>query len=159
MLEVETRNLKGPRIFDPSGIPLHEDNQTIVKERIFLDKANPNILRDEITTIDNALTRPWTVKRPYRRIAAKQPIWSEYYCSEDNHHVQIGKENYVISGDGYLLPVRKGQPAPELNISTSDGGETKVPARKWSRSTGPFMMMGGQSCSIARSVPSHWQRR
>src|SRR3954451_21416105 len=38
VLEVETRNLKGPRIFDPSGIPLHEDNQTVVKERIFLDK-------------------------------------------------------------------------------------------------------------------------
>jgi hypothetical protein len=60
------------------------------------------------------VTRPWTVKRPYRRIATKQPIWSEYYCSEDNHHVQIGNENYVISGDGYLLPVRKGQPAPNL---------------------------------------------
>src|SRR5215510_4053011 len=56
VLEVETRHLKGPRIFDPSGIPLHKDNQTVVKERIFLDKANPDILRDEITTHDNALT-------------------------------------------------------------------------------------------------------
>src|SRR5262245_33695371 len=33
-LEVETRFLKGPRIFDPSGIPLHKDNQTVVKERL-----------------------------------------------------------------------------------------------------------------------------
>ncbi len=40
-LEVETRHLKGPRIFDPSGIPLHEDNKSIVKERIYLDKENP----------------------------------------------------------------------------------------------------------------------
>jgi hypothetical protein len=37
---------------------LHTDNKTVVKERIFLDKVNPNILHDEITTFDNALTRP-----------------------------------------------------------------------------------------------------
>ena len=63
MLEVETRHFKGPRAFDPSGMPLHEDNKTVIKERIYLDKANPNILHDEITVIDNALTRPWTVTR------------------------------------------------------------------------------------------------
>ena len=113
-LVIETRGIKGPRSFDSSGLPFHQDGQTIVKEWISLDKDNPNLLSNEITVIDNALTRPWTVKRPYRRIATKQPIWSEYYCSEDNHHVQIGKENYVISGDGYLLPVRKGQQAPDL---------------------------------------------
>src|ERR1700730_15847139 len=61
LFEVETRDLKGPRIFDPSGILLHRDNQTVVKERIFLDKADPNVLHDEITTFDHALTRPWTV--------------------------------------------------------------------------------------------------
>ena len=50
VLEVETRGLKGPRIYDPSGMPLHKDNQTVIKERLFLDKANPNMLHDEITT-------------------------------------------------------------------------------------------------------------
>src|SRR5712691_3790520 len=44
VLEVETRNMKGPRSFDPSGIPLHDDNQTIVIERIYLDKTDSNIL-------------------------------------------------------------------------------------------------------------------
>jgi hypothetical protein len=38
-LLVETRNMKGPRSFDASGIPLHSDNQTVVKERIYLDKT------------------------------------------------------------------------------------------------------------------------
>ena len=66
-LEVETRNLKGPRTFERTGIPMHKDNQTIVKERIALDKSNPDILLNEITTIDNALTRPWTVTKKYRR--------------------------------------------------------------------------------------------
>jgi hypothetical protein len=67
LLEIETRYMKGPRTFDVSGLPLHEDNQTVVKERIFLDKAKPDLLHDEITTIDHALTHPWTVTKSYRR--------------------------------------------------------------------------------------------
>src|SRR5262245_40378634 len=43
----------------PTG-PLHFDNQSIFKERFHLDKADPNILHDEITVIDHALTRPWS---------------------------------------------------------------------------------------------------
>src|SRR5258708_8984039 len=39
-LVVETRGFKGPRVFDATGIPLHIDNKTVIKERIFLDKAN-----------------------------------------------------------------------------------------------------------------------
>ena len=41
-------------------------------------------------------------------------VWSEHVCPEDNHHVVIGKENYVLGGDGYLMPARKGQPGPDL---------------------------------------------
>ncbi len=48
-----------------TGLPLHEDNQTIVKERLYLDKNNKDILHDEVTTIDNAFTRPWTVDKHY----------------------------------------------------------------------------------------------
>jgi hypothetical protein len=47
VLEVETRYLKGPRAFDPAGLPTHTDNQTVVKERFFFDKANPALLHDE----------------------------------------------------------------------------------------------------------------
>ena len=41
-LEVETRGLKGPRSFEGSGMRMHDDDQTIVKERIYLDKADKN---------------------------------------------------------------------------------------------------------------------
>ena len=112
VLEVETRNMKGPRAFEPSGIPLHSDNQTVVKERIYLDKDNPDILHDEITTIDHALTRPWTVHKKYRR--ERNPIWIEAVCSESNPHLRIGKENYMLSADGYLMPTKKGQEPPDL---------------------------------------------
>ncbi len=114
-LIVETRGIKGPRTFEMTGIPLHEDNQTIVRERIYLDKADPNLLHNEITTIDNALTRPWTVIKDYRRTPTKAPIWwYETVCSENNGHVAIGNENYFLSGDGLLMPAKKGQPPPDL---------------------------------------------
>jgi hypothetical protein len=112
VLEIETSHMKGPRDFDVDGLPLHADNQTVIKERIFLDKANLDILHDEVTTIDHALTRPWTVLKSYRR--EKNPIWNEYDCNEANNHVAIGKENYFLSADGYLMPGRKGQRPPDL---------------------------------------------
>src|SRR5438552_559000 len=65
VLEVETRGFKGPRAYDEVGLPLHFDNQSVFKERIYRDKADPTILHDVITTIDNALTRPWTVDKKY----------------------------------------------------------------------------------------------
>jgi hypothetical protein len=34
-LLVETRGLKGPRVYEVSGIPFHADGQTIIKERIW----------------------------------------------------------------------------------------------------------------------------
>jgi hypothetical protein len=111
-LVVESRGFKGPRLVDGSGIPLAHDNATIVKERIFLDKANPDILRNEITLIDSALTRPWTVVRGYNR--ERNPFWHEYLCQEDNQHVFIGKDPFLLSADGYLMPTRKDQPAPDL---------------------------------------------
>jgi hypothetical protein len=39
VLEIETRNLKNPRTYDASGLPMHKDGQTIVKERLYLDKS------------------------------------------------------------------------------------------------------------------------
>ena len=115
-LEMETRNFKGPRTFDASGIPLHEDGQTVVRERMYLDKTDKAMLRDEITTIDNALTRPWTVMKTYRRDLSGKPIWLEYSCAEGNHHVVVGKQNYFVSGDGFLMPTRKDQKAPDLKF-------------------------------------------
>jgi hypothetical protein len=112
LLEVETRNFKGPRNYEPSGIPLHADNQSVIKERLSLDKADSDILRNEITVIDNALTRPWSVEKRYRR--ERNVEWYEDLCSENNNHVTIGKEHYFLSADGYLMPAKKDQPPPDL---------------------------------------------
>ena len=113
VLEVETRGFRGPRAFDASGIPLHQDGQTIVKERIYIDQADPNIAHDQVTVIDHALTRPWTVTKNYRRSPQPQPYWTEEYC-ESNNHVSIGKDDYMLSADGLLMPARKDQGPPDL---------------------------------------------
>jgi hypothetical protein len=111
VLDVETRGLKGPRIFDPSGIPLHQDNQTVTRERIYLDKANPDLLRDKLTTFDHALSRPWTIIRGYQR--DRNPIWIEDHCG-DNLYVFVRGESYLKSAEGSLMPTRKDQPPPDL---------------------------------------------
>jgi len=115
MLEVETRGMKGPRVYDASGIPLHADNETIVRERIYLDKADRNLMHNDVTTIDHALTEPWVVKQTYRRVVSDKPLWLPHeVCGEGNNHVGIGKENYFLSADGYLMPTKKDQPPPDL---------------------------------------------
>jgi hypothetical protein len=111
-LEVETRNLRGPRTFDGQGTPLHADNKTVIKERLYLDKADPTLLHNDLTTIDNALARPWTVNKTYRR--EKEERWIEAACTANNTHVRVGKEDYLISADGFLMPAKKGQATPDL---------------------------------------------
>jgi hypothetical protein len=114
-LVVETRGLQGPRVYDATGIPLHADNETVINERIYLDKTNPNLLHDEITTRDHALTKPWVVTKTYRRRVSDKPIWFGHsVCGEGNVHVGIGKEVYFLSGDGLLMPALKDQPPPDL---------------------------------------------
>jgi hypothetical protein len=113
VLEVETRGFKGPRAYDASGLALHFDNQSVFLEKFHLDKADPNILHDEVTVIDHALTRPWTVDKRYRRHPDSRPNWPESYCTEGNNEIAIGKENYFLSADGFLMPARKDQAPPD----------------------------------------------
>jgi hypothetical protein len=118
VLEVETRGFKGPRSYDGTGLPLHFDNQSIFKERFYLDKADASILHDQITVIDHALTRPWTVDKTFRRDPSPHPNWGEYYCTEGSSNIIIGKENYWLSGDGLLMPAKKDQAPPDLRYFT-----------------------------------------
>jgi hypothetical protein len=115
VLEVETRNFKGPRVYDDSGLVLHPDNMSIIKERIYLDKADRNVLHDELTVTDNALTRPWTVMKNYKRETTPRTAWREEVCAEVNQHIKIGNEFYLRDANGFLAPTRKNQPVPDLH--------------------------------------------
>jgi hypothetical protein len=55
-------------------------------------------------------------------VAAKGPIWwREDICAENNVHVVVGKEEYFLSADGYLMPARKDQAPPDLRYFKSTG--------------------------------------
>jgi hypothetical protein len=113
-LEIETRGFKGPHAVDLSGIPLHENNRTIIKERLYLNKSDSNLLHNLITIIDDAFTQPWTVLKSHCRNANPRQSWPEQECAEGSAYVQVGKETYMVSGDGHLVPVKKDRPAPDL---------------------------------------------
>jgi hypothetical protein len=115
VLEVETRGpFEGPRAYDASGLPLHFDNQSIFRERFHLDRNDHNLLHDEITAIDHALTRPWSVDKTFRRNSNPHPGWARTPCIEGTRQIVIGNENYFMSGDGLLMPTKKDQPPPDL---------------------------------------------
>jgi hypothetical protein len=116
VLEAETRGFKGPRVYDASGLPLHFDNQSVFKERIFIDKADPKVIHDVITVLDHALTRPWTVDKRYVHDPNPHPLWREASCVEGSDLVALGKEMYIIRADGFLMPAKKGQQPPDLRF-------------------------------------------
>jgi hypothetical protein len=121
-LEIETREFKGPRVYDNTGLALHPDNKTVIKERIALKKGDASILQNQITVIDDALTKPWTVTKTYKRDPDPRPYWRENVCAEGSNHVRIGNENYFLSADGTLMPAKKGQKPPDLKHFKKAGG-------------------------------------
>jgi len=113
-LEVETRYFRGPRAYDASGLPLARDNQSVIRERFHLDQADRNTIYDEITVLDHALTRPWSITRKAVRDPNPRPAWRTEECPADNTWVRIGKDAYYMSADGDLMPTKKDQAPPDL---------------------------------------------
>jgi hypothetical protein len=118
VLEVETRFLKLPRSYDIAGIPFHSDGQTVIKERIYIDNADPNVLYDQITMLDHALTRPYVKLQKAIRNPKARPVWFSDVCSENIAHVRIENENYFKGADGKLMPSKKDQAPPDLKYFT-----------------------------------------
>jgi hypothetical protein len=112
-LEAETRGpFKGPRAYDATGLPLHFDNQSTFKEKFFIDSAG--LLHDQITTFDHALTQPWSVDKTFKRNPNPYPNWSRVACTETTQQIVVGKEPYMMSADGFLMPAKKDQAPPDL---------------------------------------------
>ena len=110
-LEIETRHIRGPKTWDQTGMPMADDDDAVIDERLSLDKNNPDILLDAMTATDNSLTRPWSATTKYRRYPNRD--WSEDACLS-NVYVTIAGQVYMQAADGNLMPIRKNQPAPDL---------------------------------------------
>ena len=56
--------------------------------------------------------------KKYFRNANPRHNWLEEVCAENNPHVHIQNDNYMLSAEGQLMPSRKGQKAPSLKNFT-----------------------------------------
>ena len=86
----------------------------MIKERIYLDKTEPDVIHNEITVFDSGLTRPWSILKTAKRAQQAHPLWRTAVCAEENSWVKLGEETYFLSADGKLMPTRKDQPPPDL---------------------------------------------
>ena len=97
-------------------MPLFSDPDSRVLERISLDKTKPNVLFDEITTIDKALTKPWTVTKKYGRDPKEAVVWPEENCAEGNGHIEIQGQGYFLVGGRQSDAVPEGPAPPDLRF-------------------------------------------
>jgi hypothetical protein len=42
------------------------------------------------------------------------PVWTQDACGESNNYIFLGSETVYLSSEGFLMPTRKDQPAPDL---------------------------------------------
>ena len=107
LLSIETRALRGPRAFDKNGVPFHENNETVVREQLRLVDAQT--LEDKITTIDAALTRPWTIEQRYSR-KTDRVVWKEHLCIKGKWYLTLGDDWYIFDpATETLAPALAGQ--------------------------------------------------
>jgi len=61
--------------------------------------------------------------RPNHTLAKPVPnlVWFFNECAENNPLILVGKESYYISGDGFLMPVKKGKSHRIRDISNRPG--------------------------------------
>jgi hypothetical protein len=62
---IETRNIRGPRQWDQTGLPTADDNEAVIRNGSFSTRPIPTSRRDDHDR--QFLTRPWTVMKNYRR--------------------------------------------------------------------------------------------
>jgi len=108
MLAIDTRYIAGDRSFDSNSVPLAKNNSTQMHEE--LRRVDDKTLENRITTVDDALTRPWSVTRRYS-LERDDILWVEYVCTENNRHLRLaGDQWYFINRrEGRLDPTQKGQ--------------------------------------------------
>jgi hypothetical protein len=111
VLEVETRNSKGPRVFDAPLTTFACGQSDIVKERYTFDRIP--IVRSEVTVFDHALTRPWIVTKRYCGSSDLQPWWVEDNCME-TIVISASRGNRTFSAPTERCLRKKGQRPPHL---------------------------------------------
>jgi len=86
--------LQGPRNLEATGLPLHRDNETIIKERFQLDKANKDTLLNEITS---STTRSRALDHHKRYIRERTKCSGRKTSAREQQSHRDRKDNYFMS--------------------------------------------------------------
>jgi hypothetical protein len=116
MLLVRTRGLKGPRVYEASGIRSRRRADRH-KGTVCLDDTNPDMLNDEITVIGHALTRPWTIVQNYTALPPSSRSGGRSKSATRQRACRDRQDDYFLSSDGLLMPARRIRDRPIYAIS------------------------------------------
>jgi hypothetical protein len=86
VLEIETRNMKNPRTFEASGLPLHKDAQTVVRERIWLENQAQRAVRrgrHHRQRVDAAVDGDQDLSSRIQRVLVRQQLHREQPARPD----------------------------------------------------------------------------
>jgi len=112
-LEVETRGFKGPRTFEGSGMPLHED-QCDCNPRADRPRQVP-IPASCAPRLRSTIIRSLGPGRSTVSIGAKRSRCGDFVdCTEKQSACSRRKGILHDPGDGYLMPTKRDQRAPDL---------------------------------------------
>ena len=130
------------------------------KERIHLDKADRNTIYDDITVIDHALTRPFSLTRKAVRNPDRRPVWRTETCPADNSWIRIGETAYYVSADGNLIANQKrpGAARPEIFQAAGEVSAEGAEGGVHARAIAGRPICGCATCSLPRPLRrrSHW---
>jgi hypothetical protein len=121
LLEVETRSLKGPRVFDESGLTLHSDNMSIIRNASTSTRPTATSCTTSLLSSTTA-SRPWTVMKSYKREMTSRLAWRG--GARRSTPRQIGTEFYKLDPNGFLMPTKRNQAPPDPGISRTSGYRT-----------------------------------
>ena len=106
----------------------------------------PTLLHNDLTVIDHALTRPWTVAKKYRRDNAEFPIWPEDMCAR-GQRLGLHRQRHVLPERGGHADAGQEGPAaarPALFQSTERSDGRRMRGRL--RAGAPHSSEGGHPC-------------
>src|SRR6516165_1395413 len=120
---VRAEGSRGVGRFDPTkppgrlqGAPLTSEYQAIYEANLAEQASGGQGIDPTYRCLSPGMPR---IMHAYS-IATNQPIWwREDICAENNVHVVVGKEDYFLSADGFLMPIKKDQPPPDLRYFKS----------------------------------------
>jgi len=116
---------------------------------------DPNLILNEITTFDDALTGPWTVTKKYFRNTNPRHNCSRRCARRTTRTSTSRNDNYMLSAEGLLMPSRKGRKPPDLRHSNrpraSAGGAAGRGTKREKRRLRPAHRHHGRAAMLTRN--------